>query len=120
MPKISPIFKQFVVVLFLSGTLAADQPELLRLEESGDAMGETYSIVLYGYDRVKMEAAGDAAFDEVRRRDEMLSNYRADSEWSEVNRHAAEKPVKLSPEPFQLLSASLAYSRESDGTAPAT
>src|ERR1035438_7017505 len=78
-------------------------------------MGATYSIVLYGYDRVKMEAAVDAAFDEVRRLDEMLSNYRADSEWSEVNRHAAEKPVKLSPELFQLLSACVAYSRESDG-----
>jgi thiamine biosynthesis lipoprotein len=115
MPKISPIFKQFVVVLFLSGILAADQPELLRLEESGDAMGATYSIVLYGYDRVKMEAAVDAAFDEVRRLDEMLSNYRADSQWSEVNRDAAEKPVQLSPELFQLLSTCLAYSRESEG-----
>ncbi len=114
MPKISPILKQFVVVLFLSGTLAA-QPELLRLEESGDAMGATYSIVLYGYDRVKMEAAVDAAFEEVRRLDEMLSNYRADSEWSEVNRHAAEKPVKVSPELFQLLSDCVAYSRESEG-----
>ena len=29
----------------------------------------TYSIVLYGSDRVKMEAAIDAAFDEVRRLD---------------------------------------------------
>jgi thiamine biosynthesis lipoprotein len=116
MLKISPILKQFVLVLFLSGTLAAaDQPELLRLEESGDAMGATYSIVLYGYDRVKMEAAIDAAFEEVRRLDEMLSNYRADSEWSEVNRHAAEKPVKLSPELFQLLSDCVAYSRESEG-----
>jgi thiamine biosynthesis lipoprotein len=114
-PKISSKLKQFVVVLFLSGTLAADQPELLRLEESGDAMGATYSIVLYGYDRVKMEAAANAAFDEVRRLDEMLSNYRADSEWSEVNRHAAEKPIKLSPELFQLLSACVAYSRESEG-----
>ena len=116
MPKISPILKQFVVVLFLSGTLAAaDQPELLRLEESGDAMGATYSIVLYGYDRVKMEAAVDAAFEEVRRLDEMLSNYRADSEWSEVNRHAAERPVKVSPELFGLLSDCVAYSRESEG-----
>ena len=115
MPKISPKLKQFVVVLFLSGTLAAAQPELLRLEESGDAMGATYSIVLYGYDRVKMEAAVDAAFEEVRRLDEMLSNYRADSEWSEVNRHAAEKPVKASPELFQLLSACVAYSRDSEG-----
>jgi thiamine biosynthesis lipoprotein len=115
MPKISPKLKHFVVVLFLSGTLAAAQPELLRLEESGDAMGATYSIVLYGYDRVKMEAAVDAAFEEVRRLDEMLSNYRADSQWSEVNRHAAEKPVKVSPELFQLLSACVAYSRESEG-----
>jgi len=78
-------------------------------------MGATYSIVLYGYDRVKMEAAVDAAFDEVRRLDEMLSNYRADSEWSGVNRHAAEKPVKLSPELFQLLSDCVAYSRDSEG-----
>jgi thiamine biosynthesis lipoprotein len=115
MPKISSKLKQFVVVLFLSGVLAADQPELLRLEENADAMGATYSVVIYGYDRVKMEAAADAAFDEVRRFDEMLSNYRADSEWSEVNRHAAEKPVKVSPELFQLLSACVAYSRESEG-----
>jgi len=115
MPKISSKLKQFVVVLFLSGTLAADQPELLRLEESADAMGATYSVVVYGYDRVKMEAAADAAFDEVRRLDEMLSNYRADSDWSEVNRHAAEKPVKVSPEMFQLLLDCVAYSRESEG-----
>ena len=115
MTKISPKLKQFVVVLFLSGTLAAAEPELLRLEESGDAMGATYSIVLYGYDRVKMEAAVDAAFDEARRLDEMLSNYRTGTEWSEVNRHAAEKPVKVSPELFQLLSACVSYSRESEG-----
>jgi thiamine biosynthesis lipoprotein len=104
-----------VVVLFLPGALAADRPELLRLENSGDAMGATYSIVLYGYDRAKMEAAVDAAFDEVGRLDGMLSNYRAGSEWSEVNRHAAEEPVKVSPELFQLLSACVAYSRESEG-----
>ena len=115
MPKISPKLKQFVVVLFLSGTLAADRPELLRLEKSADAMGTTYSIVLYGYDRIEMEAAADAAFDEARRLDEMLSNYRAESEWSAVNRHAAEKPVEASPELFQLLSACVTYSRESAG-----
>ena len=52
-------------------------------------MGSTYSIALYGYDRVKMEAAVDAAFDEVRRLDELLSNYQPGSQWSEVNRNAA-------------------------------
>jgi thiamine biosynthesis lipoprotein len=107
--------KQLVVILSLSGTLAADQPELLRLEKAGDAMGATFSIVLYGDDRVKMEAATEAAFDEVGRLDAMLSNYRAESEWSNVNRRAAEQPVKVSPELFQLLSACVAYSRESEG-----
>jgi len=88
---------------------------LLRLEKSADAMGSTYSIAIYGNDRVEMEAAVDAAFDEVHRLDEMLSNYKPDSEWSEVNRHAAERPMKISPELFQLLSACVAYSRESEG-----
>ncbi|MGO9641744.1 MAG: FAD:protein FMN transferase [Candidatus Acidiferrales bacterium] len=89
--------------------------ELLRLKVNGDAMGATFSIVLYGDDRAKMEAALDAAFEEVGRLDGMLSNYRAESEWSEVNRRAAEEPVKVSAELFQLLSACAAYSRESEG-----
>jgi FAD:protein FMN transferase len=113
--KISPQVKQFVVVLFLSGAVAADQPELLRLEKSADAMGSTYTVALYGKDRIAMEAAADAALDEVRRLDERLSNYKPDSEWSEVNRHAAERPVKVSPELFRLLSACLEYSRASEG-----
>ena len=33
-------------------------------------MGSAYSIELYGYDRDKMEAAVEAAFDEARRLDE--------------------------------------------------
>jgi len=124
--KISPKVKHFVVVLFLlaaplvwlgaaAGQRSAPQPELLRLEKSADAMGSTYSIQLYGYDRVKMEAAADAAFDEVRRLDDLLSNYKPDSEWSQVNRHAAERPVTVSPELFQLLSACMMYSRQSEG-----
>ena len=105
-----------MLVLFLLALPAAyGQQELLRLEKSADAMGATYSIALYGYDRVKMEAAADAAFDEVRRLDELLSNYQPGSQWSEVNRNAAIQPVKVSPELFQLLAACVEYSRESEG-----
>jgi thiamine biosynthesis lipoprotein len=80
---------------------------LLRLKKSADAMGSTYTVELYGYDRVKMEAAADAALDEARRLDELLSNYQPESEWSQVNRHAAEGPMRISPELFQLFSACL-------------
>jgi thiamine biosynthesis lipoprotein len=114
--KISPKVKQNVIVLFLLAACAANgQQELLRLEKSADAMGSTYSIALYGYDRVRMEAAADAAFDEVRRLDELLSNYQPGSQWSEVNRDAATRPVQVSPELFALLSACVEYSRESEG-----
>jgi thiamine biosynthesis lipoprotein len=114
--KNSPKVKQNVLVLFLLALPAAfGQPELLRLEKSADAMGSTYTIALYGSDRVKMEAAADAAFDEVRRLDELLSNYQPGSQWSEVNRDAAARPVKVSPELFQLLVACVGYSRESEG-----
>ncbi len=109
-----------MVVLFLSAALtallfAADGPELLRLEMSADAMGSTYTVEIYGSDRAQMEAAADAALDEARRLDDLLSNYKPESEWSQVNRHAAEKPVRVSPELFRLLSACYEYSRESEG-----
>jgi thiamine biosynthesis lipoprotein len=114
--KISPRAKQNLICLFVLGVVCAGaQTPSLRLEKSGEAMGSTYTIELYGSDRVRMEAAADAAFDEARRLDELLSNYKPDSEWSQVNRHAAERPVKVSSELFQLLSACLGYSRESEG-----
>ncbi len=96
--------------------LATPKPaDLLRLEASADAMGSTYSVVLYDEDRNKMEAAADDAFDEARRLDSLLSNYRAESEWSRVNREASEHPVAVSKELFHLLSTCVEYSRLSEG-----
>ncbi len=109
--------KQNVVVLFLLAVFAplGVSFEDLRLEASVEAMGSTYSLVLYGEDRSRLEGASEDAFEEVRRLDRMLSNYRPESEWSEVNRHAAERPVTVSAELFQLLSACVDYSRRSEG-----
>ena len=89
--------------------------DLLRVELSDEAMGSTFAIVLYGSERKALETAADAAFDEAHRLDRLLSNYRPDSEWSVMNRTAADRPVKLSAELFQLLSDCLHYSRHSDG-----
>ncbi len=89
--------------------------QLLRVEQHDEAMGATFSLVLYGSDRRQLETAADAAFDEVHRLDRLLSNYRPDSEWSAVNRTAGVRPMKLSPELFQLLAACMDYSRRSDG-----
>jgi FAD:protein FMN transferase len=45
----------------------------------------------------------------------MLSNYIPTSEWSEVNRFAADRPVRISPELFELLTNCVNYSRASEG-----
>ncbi|HUI43701.1 MAG TPA: FAD:protein FMN transferase [Terriglobia bacterium] len=118
LPKISPKAKQTVVLLFLLTAVAAlaQAPgEMLRLEQSAEAMGSTYSIAVYGYDRDRMSAAVEAAFDVARQLDDMLSNYKPGSEWSEVNREAARHPVHVSAELFHLLEACQNYSRLSDG-----
>jgi thiamine biosynthesis lipoprotein len=88
----------------------------LQLERSTDAMGATFSIVLYGSDQASMNQAIDAAFEEAHRLDALLSNYRPESEWSHINREAAAHPVAVSSELFRLLSDCMQYSRASEGT----
>src|SRR5690606_25828896 len=50
------------------------------------------------------------------RLDQLLSNYKPSSEWSQVNREAAKSAVFVSSELFQLLSACAMYSQASEGT----
>jgi thiamine biosynthesis lipoprotein len=78
-------------------------------------MGSTFSIVLYGRDGPRLEAAAQAAFDEVRRLEGMLSTRRPGSECGLVNRRAAHRPVLVSPEFFRLVSFCLDHSRATDG-----
>ncbi len=107
--------KQFVVLLLLvAGLLQAG--EALRLEDSLDAMGTTFIVIAYADDQQVLEQGVGAAFAEANRLDRMLSNYRPESEWSRVNREAAQKPVQVSPELFQLLAYCAEISRQSEGT----
>ena len=87
-----------------------------RLVSSAEAMGSTYTVVLYGGDLESMKAATSAAFDELRRLDELLSNYRPESEWSKVNQNAAKQPERVCNELFGLLQLCYDFSRRSEGT----
>jgi thiamine biosynthesis lipoprotein len=89
---------------------------LIRLERSAPAMGTTYTLDLYGHSVGLMQAAAEAALEEAQRLDRMLSNYQLDSELSQVNEHAADQPVKVSREFFNLLAACQDYSRSSQGS----
>jgi FAD:protein FMN transferase len=86
-----------------------------RVEANIDAMGSTYSVVVYGEDEARLRAAVEDASQEALRLDHLLSNYIPASEWSQVNKEASRQPVRISTELFQLLTACVGYSRESDG-----
>jgi thiamine biosynthesis lipoprotein len=112
--KIFGFMKRNVIILFLVPVLAiAGTP--YRYEASLDAMGTTFSVVVYGEDKLALAPAVDTAFEEVRRLDRKLSNYRPDSEWSQVNQKAFEQEVVVSQELFDLLAACQQYSRLSEG-----
>jgi len=100
----------------LISPLVATSPALIRVDGSVDAMGTGFSIVAYGGDRGRLQTAIAQGLEEARRLDEMLSNYKPDSEWSQMNRRAADRLFPASTELFELLSACVEYSRASEGT----
>ena len=107
--------KRYVLTLLLAPLLAvANEP--YRYESSVDAMGTTFTVAAYDTQKDKLHAAVEAALEEAQRLDRMLSNYRAESEWSRVNRLAADREVQVSPEFFKLLASAVEYSRRSEGT----
>jgi thiamine biosynthesis lipoprotein len=68
-----------------------------------EAMATRFEIVLPGSDEIRLRAAAEAALDEIDRLEAQLSFYRADSELSRVNGHAADRPVRVEPQFFALL-----------------
>ena len=89
---------------------------LVREEGSIDTMGTLFAIVAYGKSHESVRAAISNALDEAARVDRLLSNYQPDSEWSRVNRLAAQEAVPVSPELFNLLAACKRYNEASEGT----
>lgn len=90
---------------------AADQ----LFYESRPAMGTTFDIYLYSPSSDRATELFEAAFDEIERIEQALSNYRSSSELSRINVNAADAPVITDPEVFFLLSRSFAYSQRTDG-----
>ena len=78
-------------------------------------MGTTFTIYLYASNQTRADEEFEAAFEEVDRIEEALSNYRPSSELSRINRLAGQQKVTTDPEVFNLLETSFDYSRKSEG-----
>lgn len=78
-------------------------------------MGTEVRVELWHEDVAAARAAIGAVMDEMHRIDALMSPYKPDSELSRINREAAQKPVVISQEMFDLISRSLDFSKLSGG-----
>ena len=84
-----------------------------RREEA--IMGTAISVELWSDDADAGESAIDAVMAEMHRIDQLMSPYKPVSELSIINRDAAQQPVAICPEMFDLIARSMHFSELSDG-----
>src|SRR6202167_6821976 len=78
-------------------------------------MGTRITVELWSEDKGKADQAIDAVLDEFRRLDESMSTYKPTSEVSQVNAKAADGPMHISKELFDLLTTAKEYSVITEG-----
>jgi FAD:protein FMN transferase len=89
------------------------QAQWLTGEEA--IMGTAIRVELWSEDKPAGEAAIAAVMAEMHRIDRLMSPYKPESELSRINREAAEHPVPISQEMFDILSRSIKFSELSGG-----
>ena len=78
-------------------------------------MGTRVAVELWSEDRALAERAMDAVIAEMRRTDELMSTYKPESQLSQVNAHAHERPVQVDPDIIEVVERSFEVSRMSGG-----
>src|SRR6266849_1635807 len=78
-------------------------------------MGTRITVELWADDETQADPAIDAVLEEMRHIDESMSTYKPTSEVSQVNAKAADGPMPISKELFDLLTTSKEYSVLTEG-----
>ena len=104
-----------VLRVVLCGCMASPvHAEWVRRVTDG-IMGTRITVELWADDPAAAQSAIDAVLDEMRHVDESMSTYKPTSEVSRVNANAANGPMPISKELFDLLTTSREYSVLTDG-----
>ncbi len=101
-------------ILALSSTGAAQATGQFEHKKKY-AMGTVFEIVAYGESLAETSAAIDQAFQEIVRLDNVMSDYKADSALSRLNRSAYLNAQSVPPDLYRVIEESLKYSRLSQG-----
>jgi thiamine biosynthesis lipoprotein len=87
--------------------------EWYRREEA--IMGTRVAVELWATDQQLAQRGIDAVMADMHRTDELMSTYKPESQLSQVNAHAFERPVQVDADIIDVVEQSLEYSRMSDG-----
>ncbi len=82
-----------------------DRDAAVTLKKTDTVMGTEVSMTVVAKSRDDGEKAIDAAFNEVRRLDRMMSLYKDDSEITRINMSAGKRPIRVSPEIIDVVDA---------------
>lgn len=79
------------------------------------AMGCDFEVFAFGEDTGLLRSAAEAALEEIERVENLLSHYLPESEVSYINAHAAQQPVRVHPEVYDLIALAVRLSHETHG-----
>lgn len=99
-----------MIPLFLGGRTQAQHDSGYRL-----VMGTFAHLKAVAGDQDTAVKCVQSAFEEIKKVDKLMSDYKSDSEISRVNRDAFEQAVKVSASTFEVLQRSVEYSELSGG-----
>ncbi len=78
-------------------------------------MGTRIAVELWANDPLLAQRGIDAVMADMHRTDRLMSTYKAESQVSQVNAHAFDRPVQVDADIIDVVEKSLEYSRLSDG-----
>src|SRR5216683_4761224 len=82
---------------------------------STQAMNTTFEVALWGKDESYLRSAAEEALEEIKRLEQQLSFYRTDSDITDLNAHAWQRPIPLDPRLFYLLKRAKELWQETGG-----
>lgn len=104
------------MAFFYADSAKAKDPEPLLIRQSRIIMGTAVEILISPAESPQAHLAMEQAFKEIERIDRLMSNYRADSEVSELGRHAGKKTVLVSQDTLKVIERALYFSHISGGS----
>ncbi|MHC8947503.1 FAD:protein FMN transferase [Sphingobacterium hungaricum] len=100
--------------ILLIGSVSVGHGQIL-FKQKATLMGSLFEITVVDSDTLSARKNVQAVISEITRIENLISEWKSDSEVSEVNRSAGIQPVRVSPELFDLTKRAIYYSEISEG-----